>query len=164
MKRILAVLAVLFCLAVPVTAEEIVSEVSGSLAWSDNDQIRQWEAGFNLDFPLGSVLQIGPAVHMTEAVVSGQPTFTTWDLGGRLTLNFTGRDGLFAAVSALYHTGDVTGSYTITPELGLKFGGDGAFVRISIAQPYQLDETDTGEKTLLDLEQTQVVAAIGARF
>ena len=164
MRQILAALAVLFCLAVPATAEEIVSEVSGAFAYADSDDLNVWNAAINLDFPVGQVLQIGPALqfhHFKDTSTAGIASINTHQIGGRATLNFTGRDGLFVALSALYHDGDVPAHYTAVPEIGVKFGSDGGFVRVSIARPYQIDDED---ESLIDLEQTQVAVGLGLRF
>jgi len=164
MQRFIALFAVLFCLAVPTVAEEIVSEVSGAFAYADSDDLTVWQATFNLDFPVGQVLQIGPALqfnHFEDASTAAAGSIDTQQIGGRATLNLTGRDGLFVALSALYHDGDVAGHYTAVPEIGLKFGGDGGFVRVSISRPYLIDDED---ESFVDLEQTQVAVGVGLRF
>ena len=164
MHRFIALLAVLFCLAVPVTAEEIMSEVSGAFAYADSDDLTVWQATVNLDFPVGQVLQLGPALqfnHFEDASTAATGSIDTQQIGGRATLNLTGRDGLFVALSALYHDGDVAGHYTAVPEIGLKFGGDGGFVRVSISRPYLIDDED---ESFVDLEQTQVAVGVGLRF
>lgn len=157
----IALLAVLL-LAVPAYAAP--TEATGSFAYSDSDTLTTWTAGINVDFPLsdGGTFQIGPSVLFNHVDLNdGSPNLETQSLGGRLTWNLTGRDGLFIAASALFNDGDVNANYTVVPEVGLKFGGDGGLVRISISKPYLID--DETEKPI-DLETVQATIALGLRF
>ena len=171
MKRAIVVLAAVLFLCLPVVAEELATEATGSFSWSDNGELRVWEVGGAIDFPVGSVVQIGPVFQLGEARTAGSTSvrglpmpgtsLRTCNLGARATFNLTGRDGLFISVGAMANNTGGDKSYTLVPEAGLKFGGDEVFVRLSASHAFMLNDD---HDNLIDLETLKIVAAIGVRF
>jgi len=137
--------------------EERLVEVMGGFTWSDNDDVgRVYDLDFNLDFPLGDYLQLGPELGVSHVSLNNEPNIETLAIGGRLSWNFfRGPSGIGLAASALYNTGDIADSGTLTPELFGKFYTDSGGIRISIGRPYQFTD-DTSD--LFSLETTQVKA------
>jgi len=159
-RRSIAALAVLLCLCLPAVAADRPTEATGSFALSDSDAGQLWSLGFNLDAPLGKVLQVGPALVATGIDPDGGESVYVTSAGGRITLNLTGKNGLFVAAGALYNLGGDAEGYLLTPEIGVKFGGDGGFVRVAVAHPYHYGNDDGA----VDLERTEIVGALGIRF
>lgn len=160
MKRAIVALAAVLCLCLPVMAGELDTEATGSFSWSDTGEIRVWDLGGAVDFPVSRIVQIGPVFQFGEVRVPGA-NVQTRNLGGRATFNLMGRDGLFLGLGAMYNTAGALENYTIVPEVGIKWGGDGGFLRVSASYPYLLNDSKT---ELIDLGVMRITAGFGARF
>jgi len=137
-------------------AQDRPVEVMGGFSWSDNDQLRTYALDFNLDFPVTRLLQLGPAVGLTNVKPDGQSSVDTFNFGGRFGWNFSeGDSGMGLAVALLWNTGsDIKAVGTVVPEFFIKFYNEGnGGIRLAIARPYQFDED---ENDLFDLETTQI--------
>ena len=158
-RRSIAALAVLLCLCLPAVAADLKTELAGGFSYADSDAAQTYTLAFDLQAPLGKILQVGPAVHLTGIDPADGESVNLVQVGGRATLALTGRDGLYAAATALYLTGDGDG-YLLVPEIGVRWGGDGGAVRVGVSRPYAYSSEDGA----VDLETTAITAALLLRF
>ena len=159
MKHTTAVLLALLCLCLPALAADAVTEITGGLTYSDFSatDVTQGSVAFDLAAGISEHFQAGPAATIAYMKQPSQ-TDTATGFGGLVHWNLVGRNGPFVGAKALYWTGDAEG-YTVAPIVGVKFGGEKAFARITASRPQHYSE---GER--LDLQRTDVEFAFGIRF
>lgn len=150
----------LLLLMLPVLAfAERPQEGNFSFKYQDLDNFGQTGTlGAEWLLPVGAHMQFGPAVSYSVLRPDAAANLDNGGLGGTALWNFSkSANGIFAGVRAIYLIGDVDG-YTLAPLVGIKMGNEGFFVQFAISHPFHYDED------VVDLEQTDVTGAVGARW
>lgn len=165
MKRFTIVLFAILILTVPAFADA-PTEIAGSFAWQNGDETgRTWSAQFDLAFPVGSVIGLGPVLRTRyfSSEVNPDPndtgSLTLYEIGGQFIIWTTkSHNGFHFGIEATYEGSDVEG-YGWAPFVGVEFGGDRFFARGRYAQLYH---ENNGETT--NLERSEATFGFGWRL
>jgi len=146
--------------AAPTAPQKALTEMYGSVAFSQNSDISAISASIDVEFPLGTHFAIGPLATYDSVRPKGESWTSDTAVGGVFVLNFANDHlGPYCSAGATALTSDFHG-WTLLPECGFKFGTDHIAFRVGAQHPIHYD---VGESPV-DLEGTRVAGFFGGRW